>query len=278
MLRLAQRLSNDIDSRKLYAGEVFGFGGDTLILTNKLKQRNSMLDKDGIRALLTENHLYTTEATLKANLVKAAHGAQVREDAKIGKLTLKDIGKILHDPQRLGRTTSSRGAWQTGIQTKNLERRKVLGAGTFGTVWLTRDAATDAPYALKVQYKRQLIESHQAKGVIREKNVMSRMHHPFVLNLLHAEQDEARLYMVLDFMQGGELGSVMHTRERKHLAEGSARFYAAGILEGLSYMHRRHYIYRDLKGENVLLDNQGYAVIVDLGFGELIFNCVFVYI
>ena len=89
-----------------------------------------------------------------------------------------------------------------------------------------------------------------------------------VAELVHAQQDETTLYMVMDFMQGGELGAIMHSRKRKHLAEGSARFYAAGVLEGLSYMHRRHFIYRDLKGENVLLDNQGYSVIVDLGFGK----------
>ena len=225
-----------------------------------------MLDRDGIQALLNENRLYTTEATLKANLVRAAHAAEVREDAKIGKLTLKNIGMVLHDPQRLGR--SRKGGSRHNIDTKTLERRKVLGAGTFGTVWLTRHPPTDTPYALKVQYKRQLIESHQAKGVVREKNVMTRMHHPFVMNLIHAQQDETTLYMVMDFMQGGELGAIMHSRKRKHLAEGSARFYAAGVLEGLSYMHRRHFIYRDLKGENVLLDNQGYSVIVDLGFGK----------
>lgn len=224
-----------------------------------------MLDKDGIQALLNENQLYTTEEALKANKVKAGHGAEVREEAKIGKLTLKNIGKVLYDPQRLGRR--NRGPHR-GIDTKSLERRKVLGAGTFGTVWLTRHGPTNTPYALKVQYKRQLIESHQAKGVIREKNVMTRMHHPFVMNLIHAQQDEASLFMVMDFMQGGELAAVMHSRKRKHMAEGTARFYAAGVLEGLSYMHRRHFVYRDLKGENVLLDNQGYAVIVDLGFGK----------
>lgn len=223
--------------------------------------------KDNCRTRAEEASIYASEEALKSNKVTAHHSVTVTEDAKVGVLTLEAIGKVLHDPLRLGRIRSSRS--KTNITADTLEKRKVLGAGTFGTVWLTRNTATDLPYALKIQYKRQLIDYNQATGVIREKNVMARMQHPFVMSLISAQQDETCLYMVMDLMQGGELQSVMHTRKRKHLAEGSAKFYGAGILEGLSYMHRRHYVYRDLKGENVLLDNDGYAVIVDLGFGKL---------
>lgn len=249
--------------------EVFGFGGDTLILTNQLKEKNLTISNENeIQQLLRESQVYANEAAFKNNSVPAIYTVVATEDCKIGMLTLRSISKVLHDPFRLGRRASVSNN-QT-LNTSTLERKKVLGAGTFGTVYLTRHAATETPYALKVQYKRQLIEFHQATGVIREKNVMARMHHPFVMNLVNSQQDEKCLYMVMDFMQGGELGSIMHTRKRKHLAEGSCRFYAAGVLEGLSYMHRRHYVYRDLKGENVLLDNDGYAVIVDLGFGKLV--------
>lgn len=195
------------------------------------------------------------------------HNVTVMEDTKLGMLPLEDVGEVLHDILRLGR----RGSGQNeSVTVETLEKRKVLGAGTFGTVWLTRHASTDTPYALKIQYKKELIEYGQAKGVIREKNIMARMHHPFVMSIVNSQQDASCLYMVMDLMQGGELGSVMSTKAQKYLPEDQARFYAAGMLEGLSYMHRRYFIYRDLKGENVLLDNDGYAVIVDLGFGKLV--------
>ena len=135
-------------------------------------------------------------------------------------------------------------------------------------VWLTSHQKTDRVYAMKIQYKRELIEYGQAEGVLREKQVMERMNHPFVMSLINAQQDTTCLYMMMNLLQGGELCSVMRTSKRAFLPETSAKFYAAGILEGLSYMHRRYFVYRDLKGENVLLDKDGYCVIVDLGFGK----------
>ena len=76
--------------------------------------------------------------------------------------------------------------------------------------------------------------------------------------------------MLLKLYQGGELNSVIHTATRDGIPERAARFYAANILEGLSYMHRRHIIYRDLKPANVMLDADGYTVIVDFGFAKII--------
>ena len=74
----------------------------------------------------------------------------------------------------------------------------------------------------------------------------------------------------MKLIQGGELRDQMRNEDWPHLSEPAAKFYAACIIEGLSYMHRRNYIYRDLKGENVLVDKDGYCVIIDLGFAKYV--------
>ena len=262
----AQTLSNSAKVKDLIAGEVFGFGQDTLILNNMLEREKA---GGGLAALVAQAGAYFAKTTLKANSALAMHTVVAAEDSKLGMLTLEAMHSVIHDVLRLGRSGSK---LDHSVTTETLEKRKVLGAGTFGTVWLTRQINTDAAYALKVQYKRDLIEYGQAVGVVREKKIMARMHHPFVMSIVNSQQDAECLYMVMELMQGGELGSQMRARRRSHMKEDNARFYAAGILEGLSYMHRRQYVYRDLKGENVLLDNDGYAVIVDLGFGKVFYE------
>lgn len=97
-----------------------------------------------------------------------------------------------------------------------------------------------------------------------------KLDHPFIIKMMTSYQDEYKLYMVLKLYQGGELQGIIHTDSRDGLPEWAAKFYAANILEGLSYMHRRHILYRDLKPENVLLDSEGYTVIVDLGFAKIV--------
>ena len=264
-------LSNDKGTKDLGAGEVFGFGGSTLILTNALKGENLTWQQHGFVALTTNAAAYLGERYLRANTVVAEHEAVVTENAKVGILTLESMNDVLYDVMRLGQDRKS--TIDPSITKDNLVKMRILGAGTFGQVWLTRDDQTNSAYALKIQYKRELIEFGQARGVIREKQVMERMRHPFVMSIVNAQQDPTCLYMIMNLLQGGELRTQMRNRKRKCLTESSARFYAAGILEGLSYMHRRYYVYRDLKGENVLLDKDGYCVIVDLGFGTL-FSCI----
>mmetsp|Transcript_10375 Transcript_10375/g.21429 ORF Transcript_10375/g.21429 Transcript_10375/m.21429 type:complete len:837 (+) Transcript_10375:96-2606(+) len=156
------------------------------------------------------------------------------------------------------------------IKMEDLDMIRILGAGTFGKVWLVQRKGTNEAYALKVQVKKQLIEYNQADGVIREKNVMAKLDHPFIIKMVSSYKDDDKLYMLLKLYQGGELQTIIHTDNRDGLPEWAARFYAANILEGLSYMHRRHILYRDLKPENVLLDSDGYTVIVDLGFAKVV--------
>jgi protein kinase A len=127
---------------------------------------------------------------------------------------------------------------------------------------------------LKIQSKYELLESKQAKGVVHEKNLMQRLHHPFLIELVDTYQDEHYLYMLLEIVQGGELLSLLHQANYDGISEKDAKFYAAGILEGLSYMHRRQILYRDLKPENVLIDSRGYPIIVDFGFGACLLDCL----
>jgi len=152
----------------------------------------------------------------------------------------------------------------------SLLSNSILGAGTFGKVWLVSEKETGDTYALKIQVKKQLVEYNQVEGVIHEKNIMAKLDSPYIVKMMGHWKDEDKLYMLLKMYQGGELQSVIHTDTRDGIPEWAAKFYAANILEGLSYMHHRHVIYRDLKPENVMLDAEGHAVIVDLGFAKII--------
>jgi hypothetical protein len=269
--------------KELGPGEIFGFGGETLILTNNLKKKQmeeeKITDEDhdpslkqhGFRPLNRKSAVLMAEKNLKNNSVVAQHDVSVvgEQDLQVRVLTLQAIGEVLYDPLRLGKDYRTGSNMNPDLTKEKLERVRLLGAGTFGQVWLTRDAKTSGAYAMKIQYKRELIDYNQADGVIREKRVMERMHHPFVMSIVNAQQDKTCLYMIMELIQGGELRSQMRNSKWPYLPENASKFYASCILEGLSYMHRRCFIYRDLKGENVMIDKDGYCVIVDLGFGRL---------
>lgn len=253
--------------------EPFGFGKDTVIISNlhdtdsaaaalygkehKLVKLDTEEGIDNAKRNFLENSVVISQSTVKVVGSDTVH---------LRKLNLDDLKDIIYDPLRLGKMYETKGS--ASVTHANLEKQLLLGQGNFGQVWLCRDPSHDAPYALKIQYKRELIEQGQASGVIRETRVMRKMHHPFVMGLVHAEQDPRCLYMTMGLVQGGELRQQMRNETRPNLSEPAAKFYAACMLEGLSYMHRREYIYRDLKGENVLLDKDGYCVIVDLGFAK----------
>jgi hypothetical protein len=267
--------TSDGFTTRLGPSEPFGFGKDTVIISN-LHDTDSAAaalygKKHHLVKLDTEEGIYNAKRNfLENSLVISQSTVKVMgtDTVHLRKLNLDDLKDIIYDPLRLGKRYEMKAPRCASITHATLEKQLLLGQGTFGQVWLCRDPSHDAPYALKIQYKRELIEQGQASGVIRETRVMRKMHHPFVMGLVNAEQDPRCLYMMMGLVQGGELQQQMRNENRPNLSEPAAKFYAACMLEGLSYMHRREYIYRDLKGENVLLDKDGYCVIVDLGFAK----------
>lgn len=193
----------------------------------------------------------------------------------VGKLLLDDCRTIL-DTTRMGMPPvleKKTSVVNTKIDISAVKYHTILGAGTFGQVWLVSRKKSDGDrqaYALKIQSKYELVKHSQAKGVVQEKDIMTELKHPFIIRLVNTSQDKHLLYMLLEMVQGGELFSIMHTSTSDGLPIEDSIFYSAGILEGLGHMHRRNILYRDLKPENVLVGGDGYPVIVDLGFAKVV--------
>lgn len=197
----------------------------------------------------------------------------VEENTVCGILTQAAIESVIGSVRRLGKPLPPVPVkLDRSLQLRDLVKVRILGVGTFGKVWLVSHKKTMKPYALKMLSKREIIGHHQVEGVIREKNIMSSIDHPFVVNLVNTFQDERHLYMLIELVQGGELFSVIHTEERDGIPNPNARFYAACILESLSHLHHRNICYRDLKPENILIDSKGYGVLVDLGFAKVVMD------
>ena len=193
----------------------------------------------------------------------------ISETAILGKLTLATIDSVIQDLHRLGckrkkhyKRRASVSELEGVDSLDDLEFHRLFGAGTFGRVWIVSPLGRRTPYALKIQSKRELLDQRQAGGAQRERSVMVKLDHPFVCRLVSTFQDEACIYMLIQFVQGGELLNLIQGGDvYGGLPESASKFFAAGMLEGLTHMHQRQIVYRDLKPENVLIDKDGYPVV-----------------
>ena len=118
--------------------------------------------------------------------------------------------------------------------------------------------------ALKIISKRQVLQTSQQQHIYNEFKYMGKMHHNLVCGLKGVHQDMHNLYILEEYLQFGELLNLLI--KYKRLNVNLTRFYAAQVVEVFDYMHKRDLIYRDLKPENVLLQNNGYIKLTDFGF------------
>ncbi len=158
----------------------------------------------------------------------------------------------------------------SSILLKDLETIGALGSGTFGRVYLVQHKDTKNVYALKTMFKSEIVAQKQQMNVINEKNVMLQCSHPFILKLYQTFKDPRKLYMLLEFIQGGELFSVIHTNTSDGVPDAQAKFYATGVILAIAHLHNKEIAYRDMKPENCLIDKFGYPKVVDFGFAKSI--------
>ena len=144
----------------------------------------------------------------------------------------------------------------------------LLGEGSFGDVFLVRYINNNNIYAMKKLSKQKLKLKNQVEHTKNERNLMVKLNCPFLLNIKFAFQDESKLYLVSEFMQGGDL--YYHLKKEKNFTDEKARFYIIEIILGLEFLHKNKIIYRDLKPENILLDSEGHIKISDFGISKIL--------
>jgi len=141
-----------------------------------------------------------------------------------------------------------------------------LGTGSFGRVRLATRTADGTVWAIKMLKKSEVIRLQQVEHMLSEKAILMEIDHPFIVNCEASFQDPAYLYLSLEFIVGGEFFT--HLRKAGRLDNNASKFYSAQITAIFEYLHGKDIIYRDLKPENLLLDQTGYLKITDFGFAK----------
>ncbi|KAL9238963.1 hypothetical protein vseg_013327 [Gypsophila vaccaria] len=152
------------------------------------------------------------------------------------------------------------------INLDDFEILKVVGQGAFGKVYQVRKKGTSEIYAMKVMRKDKIMERNHAEYMKAERDILKKISHPFVVQLRYSFQTKYRLYLVLDFINGGHLFFQLYNHGL--FREDLARVYAAEIVSAVSHLHANGVMHRDLKPENILLDADGHVVLTDFGLAK----------
>lgn len=166
--------------------------------------------------------------------------------------------------QIFGMNDSNKGGPKVTLD--DFELLCVIGRGSFGKVMKVRHKQTREIFAMKVLRKDMIIKENMVSHTKSEKQILQDMAHPFIVGLKYAFQTEEKLYLVLDFLSGGEL--FFHLKEETKFGVERAKFYCAEIVLAIEHLHKHDIIYRDLKPENVVLNNQGHVVLTDFGLAK----------
>ena len=139
--------------------------------------------------------------------------------------------------------------------------------GTFSEVWHVIDKKYKKEFAMKRLLKSKIIDKKCIKAIIKERNLLSKLNHPFLVNMHFSFQDNHYLYMILDLMKGGDLRYYykLYNSENKKFTEKECQFMISNLILALEYIHKNNIIHCDIKPENIVIDKAGYFYLTDFG-------------
>ncbi|XP_037606674.1 rho-associated protein kinase 2-like isoform X1 [Sebastes umbrosus] len=148
------------------------------------------------------------------------------------------------------------------VKLEDFDKVKLIGRGAYGEVQLVRHKASRKVYAMKQLNKFEMIKRSDSAFFWEERHIMAFSNSPWVVQLCCAFQDDRHLYMVMEFMPGGDLVTLTMNYD---MPEKWARFYTAEVVLALNAIHAMGFIHRDVKPDNMLLDQHGHLKLADFG-------------
>ncbi|KAK4719474.1 hypothetical protein R3W88_017812 [Solanum pinnatisectum] len=154
----------------------------------------------------------------------------------------------------------------------DFEILRMIGKGSFGKVFQVKmkgyggEGEGDGILAMKVMRKDTVIKNKHVDYMRAERDILTKVEHPFIVQLRYSFQTKSKLYLILDFINGGHL--FYHLYRQGIFSEDQARIYAAEIVSAVSHLHQRGIVHRDLKPENILMDGDGHVMLTDFGLAK----------
>lgn len=232
----------------------------TINLNPNLNQNNKNNKKNKHKQNLLEN-----KYSLQENLLTDFQNSQT---FSLGKSTNKSQLKT-----ECNESTNPESIYNIDKKRSNFgdfEILKLLGQGSFGKVFLVKHKIDKKLFAMKVLNKEKIFKSKQVIQTKNEREILEKLDNPFIVKLYFAFQSKSKLYLVTEFVQGGELFQQIKLNVKFN--ENVARFYTSEIIIAIEFMHKKGIIYRDLKPENILIDINGHIKITDFGLSKMFEN------
>ena len=149
------------------------------------------------------------------------------------------------------------------ITVYDFEPITIIGRGAFGEVRIVKNKNTGEILAMKKINKGEMVRKNQVQHVKSERNVLALAENPWVVELKYSFQDHKHLYLVMEYLPGGDLMTILIKRDI--LPESEAKIYLAECVTAVESIHRLNYIHRDLKPDNILIDKFGHIKLADFG-------------
>jgi len=235
--------------------------GDIKMTTSKSVSKDRFIDENNVNSIRDKEQKGNVLRDEQLNKVKQFAQAVQNGGQTSSNGSKKNLSYVTPTKSKLP-TRITKGKYSLA----DFELIRTLGTGSFGRVHLVKSVHNGRFYAMKVFRKSRVVQAKQIEHTNDERRILAITHHPFITRMWGTFQDCKSIFMVMDYIEGGELFTLL--RRSKVFPNQVAKFYSAEVLLALEYLHSKNIIYRDLKPENILLTRSGHIKLADFGFAK----------
>ena len=201
--------------------------------------------------------------------IKDINLTDTKNEKKIPLLELKEsTNNLLLEKENDDKKEFQNKQFTHKVTLNDFKILKTLGKGAFGKVLLVHNEELNKYFAMKILKKDFIKQNKQIAHTKVERKILEKIDYPFIAQLFYAFQNKEKLYMITEYMPGGEM--FYHLHKEEYFKESKAKFYICEIILAIEHLHKNNIIYRDLKPENILLDENGHIKLTDFGLSKIV--------